>query len=124
MQEDEDIDIWESDISENKSAEISMDKLNTYMHINLKQVSKEDHKTTYIKTRYRKCTIEDFNRNMEKHVYDQTSRQCDEAKFEKKRLLNRANHFNHRPDKIFFTKVITNSRRKQQRQQQNADQQR
>jgi len=43
--------------------------------------------------------FEDFNKNMEKHVYDLTSRHCDEAKFEKKRLLSRANHFNHRPEK-------------------------
>ena len=47
----------------------------------------------------RPSAFEDFNKNMEKHVYDLTSRNCDEAKFEKKRLLSRANHFNHRPEK-------------------------
>ena len=36
---------------------------------------------------------------MEKHVYDNTKTQCNEAKFEKQRLLKRANMFNHRPDK-------------------------
>jgi hypothetical protein len=41
----------------------------------------------------------DLQRNMETHIYDLTKKECNEALFEKNRLLKRANQFNHRPEK-------------------------
>ena len=44
-------------------------------------------------------TFMDLQRNMETHIYDLTKKECNEALFEKNRLLKRANQFNHRPEK-------------------------
>ena len=40
-----------------------------------------------------------FEKNMEQHLVEWTGKQCDAAKFEKNRLIKRANHFMRRPDK-------------------------
>lgn len=41
----------------------------------------------------------EFNKNMENHIYRETKRECSEAQFEQKRLKQRARYFNHRPEK-------------------------